>query len=1057
MIIPGHYENLHMLHENTMPNRSYYIPASVRNDDLVEHRETSDRIQILSGDWKFHYFNSIYDLQEKFFETDYKAEDYDTIPVPGVWQNYGYDNHQYTNARYPFPFDPPYVPQENPCGAYICEFSYEQNEDAPRACLNFEGVDSCFYVWMNGSYVGYSQVSHSTSEFDVTELIKNGSNKLAVLVLKWCDGSYLEDQDKFRMSGIFRDVYLLKRPKQCVFDYFTTTKLQQGSAEVEVRIKPLGEKIPVKITVYDKENRVVGAAETALSENVVTDEVSTESSAASASEEYPLTASITLEQPHLWNAEEPYLYTIVLETEKETITDRIGIREIGIRSNVVCVNGAPIKFRGVNRHDSDPVTGFAISLSQMKKDLCLMKQHNFNAIRTSHYPNSPVFYQLCDQYGFYVIDEADNESHGTINLFFKDTSWENLSRRWNEPIADNPDFTEATMDRTQRCVYRDKNRPCVVIWSMGNECAYGCTFEKALEWTRQFDATRLTHYESARYRSNKRKYDFSNLDLHSRMYPSLTEMQEYSDQQPDKPMIICEYCHAMGNGPGDFEDYFEFMEAHDEFCGAFVWEWCDHAIYKGQSENGKAVYYYGGDHGEYPHDGNFCMDGLVYPDRRPHTGLLEYKNVNRPARAVSFEQETGRLTLHNYKDFVDLKDYLTLAWEVNCDGEIVASGKVKEEEMISVRPHEEGSIQLDIPVPEKGRCYLKVFSYLKTATELLPEGHLLGFDEILLKNEDGRNQEMLTLLSAGQVVNAKHMLKPEEAVNVNCALKLEETDCYLTITGGSISYVYNKLTGLFEHMICDGRQLITRPMEVNIWRAPTDNDRNIRNEWQRAGYDRTIARAYETTYEMVGEGIKIHSVMSLAAVYLQRILNIAVTWTITGSGKLHMDMNVKRNMEFPMLPRFGIRMFLPKEMDTVTYYGMGPQESYCDKHRASCHGKYSCPIEELHEDYIRPQENGSHYDCDYVILQGKDCGLTVAGADSFSFHASVYTQEELTEKRHNYELVPCGSTVLCIDYAQSGIGSNSCGPGLLKKYRLEEENFRFVVELIPSPSAADCR
>lgn len=1033
MIIPRYYENLHVLHENTMQNRSYYIPASTVIDSLVEQRELSDRMQLLSGDWKFRYFQSIYDLKENFFEEKFDAAEYDSVTVPGVWQNYGYDQHMYTNVRYPFPFDPPYVPQENPCGAYICEFTYEQDQNAPRVYLNFEGVDSCFYVWMNGVYMGYSQVSHSTSEFDVTEQVKNGINKLAVLVLKWCDGSYLEDQDKFRMSGIFRDVYLLKRPEQCIFDYFIKTNLKQDEAVVEICMRPLKERIPVRISIYDEGNRIVG---TGTSTGSKFDDFSEK-------EEYPQTVSIVLKKPNLWNAEEPYLYKVVLETEKEIITDRIGVREILVDHNVVCLNGAPIKFRGVNRHDSDPVTGFTISLAQMKKDLFLMKRHNFNAIRTSHYPNSPVFYQLCDQYGFYIIDEADNESHGTQSLYFKDSDWENVRVRWNGPIADNPEFIEAVSDRVQRCVQRDKNRPCVVIWSMGNESAYGCTFEKALKWTKQFDPTRLTHYESARYTDEKRTYDYSNIDLYSWMYPMQLETQEYVDSQPDKPLILCEYSHAMGNGPGDFEEYFEIIEAEDAFCGAFVWEWCDHAIYKGQDENGKAIYYYGGDHGEFPNDGNFCMDGLVYPDRRPHTGLLEYKNVHRPARVVAYEQESGKLTLYNTKDFVDLKDYLYIVWEVNCDGKTVASGRVKEEEMPSVIPHREGNLWLNLPAVQQGRCYLKLFYYQKEATELISSEYLLGFDEILLQNADEHNQEIAVLQE-----NSDH-----EAMEVSDAfedLKLEEEERFLRITGNTFCYVYNKLTGLFEQMIYEKQPVITRPMEVNIWRAPTDNDRIIKNEWQRAFYDKAITRAYDTVYHRKSKGVEICSTLSIAALTIQKILDITVTWTIFSNGKIYMDMSVQRNMEFPMLPRFGIRMFLPKEYESVTYYGLGPQESYRDKCRASSHGKYSSSVSEMHEDYIRPQENGSHYDCDYVILDGKGRRLAVTGDKAFCFNASIYTQEELTKKRHNFELVPCGSTVLCIDYAQNGIGSNSCGPGLLQKYRLDEEFFEFQLKMIPS-------
>ncbi len=554
MRLQRHYENLKVLHENTMPCRAYYIPSSHNMGALIEDRFSSDRIIRLNGKWRFQYFSSIYDLQEKFYEKGYDSNGFKEVEVPGVWQNYGYDSYQYTNVRYPIPLDPPYVPQDNPCGVYIRNFYYESQEVAKRAYLNFEGVDSCFYIWINGEYAGYSQVSHATSEFDVTEMLVNGENTLAVLVLKWCDGTYLEDQDKFRMSGIFRDVYLLIRPENIIYDYFITTEIQKEQAVITVQANYMGNAVPAKLTLYDADRKVV-ISQRFEEEN---------------GEFYTHRAVFMVKNAKLWNPEQPYLYTVVIETEGEVITDRIGIREICIKDSIIYVNGTAVKFKGVNRHDSDPVTGFVIGLEQMKKDLQMMKENNFNAVRSSHYPNAPYFYQLCDEYGFFVIAEADNESHGTQLQYLKDSSWENVSRRWNERISDNPDFIPATMDRTMLCVHREKNRPCILIWSAGNECGYGCTFEEALKWIKQFDRTRLTCYESAFYKSNKRKYDYSNIDIFCRMYPSLEEIKDYMEKNPDKPFLLIEYCHAMGNGPGDLEDYFRMIYQYDQLCGGLV-------------------------------------------------------------------------------------------------------------------------------------------------------------------------------------------------------------------------------------------------------------------------------------------------------------------------------------------------------------------------------------------------------------------------------------------------------------------------------------------------------
>jgi len=1008
MIVPRYYENLSVLHENTMPARAYYIPASRRMDNLVEHREESDRMQLLNGTWKFQYFNSIYDIQDSFFEKNYDTENFDEIQVPSVWQMAGYDTHQYTNIRYPFPFDPPYVPQDIPCGAYVHTFEYSRDEKAPKAFLNFEGVDSCFYVWINGSYIGYSQVSHMTSEFDVTDVLQDGTNTVAVLVMKWCDGSYLEDQDKFRMSGIFRDVYILKRPKQAISDYHIKTRIEDMLAKVEIEMKfysPLN----VKISIEDRNGAVVALG--------------------SIAEEG--TAVLEIASPELWNTENPYLYKLILETENEVIVDHIALRKIEIKDQVIYLNGQKIKFRGVNRHDSDPVTGFTISLEQITTDLTLMKQHNFNAIRSSHYPNAPFFYEMCDKYGFMVIDEADIEAHGPFMIYRKEDTDYNRFKRWNEKIADDPAWEEAIVDRVKLMVERDKNRFCIVMWSMGNESAYGCNFEKALEWTKNFDPDRITQYESARYRNYDETYDYSNLDVYSRMYPALSEIQEYLDKDGSKPFLLVEYCHSMGNGPGDFEDYFQMIQDNDKMCGGFVWEWCDHAIAHGTAENGKTIYAYGGDHGEEIHDGNFCMDGLVYPDRTVHTGLLEYKNVYRPARVISYDKESGELVLHNYMDFDNLKDYVKISYELTQDGLVIGKGKLAE---VSVVPHSEGKTNLKVNVQENGKCYLKLIYHLKKEMPLLEENHILGFDEIEVSQKDAKCQ-----LAEKWV----------EKTVTDSELQVSEDDTQIHIKGREFAYTIDRRTALFTEMKFAGREYLNHPMELNIWRAPTDNDMYIKSEWKKAHYDKAYTRAYTTEVVQGKHGVKITSHASVVAETVQKILDVTITWKIEAAGKIDADIAVTKDDEFPDLPRFGVRMFLDKKLSAARYFGMGPQESYCDKHQAASHGLYQANVDDLHEDYIRPQENGSHYDCEYVELNNSRYGIVVSAENAFSFNASYYTQEELEKKTHNYELTESDSVVFCVDYALNGIGSNSCGPVVLDQYRFDDVLFRFQFTLIP--------
>ena len=1008
MIVPRYYENLSVLHENTMPARAYYIPASRRMDNLVEHREESDRMQLLNGTWKFQYFNSIYDIQDSFFEKNYDTENFDEIQVPSVWQMAGYDTHQYTNIRYPFPFDPPYVPQDIPCGAYVHTFEYSRDEKAPKSFLNFEGVDSCFYVWINGSYIGYSQVSHMTSEFDVTDVLQDGTNTVAVLVMKWCDGSYLEDQDKFRMSGIFRDVYILKRPKQAISDYHIKTRIEDMLAKVEIEMKfysPLN----VKISIEDRNGAVVALGSIAEEGKAV----------------------LEIASPELWNTENPYLYKLILETKNEVIVDHIALRKIEIKDQVIYLNGQKIKFRGVNRHDSDPVTGFTINTEQITTDLTLMKQHNFNAIRSSHYPNAPFFYEMCDKYGFMVIDEADIEAHGPFMIYRKEDTDYNRFKRWNEKIADDPVWEEAIVDRVKLMVERDKNRFCIVMWSMGNESAYGCNFEKALEWTKNFDPDRITQYESARYRNYDETYDYSNLDVYSRMYPALSEIQEYLDKDGSKPFLLVEYCHSMGNGPGDFEDYFQMIQDNDKMCGGFAWEWCDHAIAHGTAENGKTIYAYGGDHGEEIHDGNFCMDGLVYPDRTVHTGLLEYKNVYRPARVISYNKESGELVLHNYMDFDDLKDYVKISYELTQDGLVISKGILPE---FSVAPHGEGKTNLKINVPENGKCYLKLIYHLKKELPLLDEDHILGFDEIEVSKEDTK---------------CKLAEKWIPKTVVDSELQVNENDTQIHIKGREFAYTIDKRTALFTEMKFAGREYLNHPMELNIWRAPTDNDMYIKSEWKKAHYDKAYTRAYTTEVVQGKHGVKITSHASVVAETVQKILDVTITWKIEAAGKIDADIAVTKDDEFPDLPRFGVRMFLDKKLSAVRYFGMGPQESYCDKHQAASHGLYRADVGDLHEDYIRPQENGSHYDCEYVELNNSRYGIVASAEKAFSFNASYYTQEELEKKTHNYELIESDSVVFCVDYALNGIGSNSCGPVVLDQYRFDDVLFRFQFTLIP--------
>lgn len=995
MKLEKYYENPAVLHVNTMPNRAYYIPFTKPDDAIAGPKEQSARLMMLNGQWKFKYCAEVSELCGCFIKPDFDESAFDTIPVPSVWQMHGYDRHQYTNVCYPFPADPPYVPDENPCGAYITWFNLDEKQAGMRRYLNFEGVDSCIYLWINGRFVGYNQVSHSTGEFDITDYTVPGRNKLAALVLKWCDGSYLEDQDKLRMSGIFRDVYILFRPQNHIRDYFVTTSLSDNytKAQIDAKIEFLGGKAGVAYRLLSPsgEELCSGSADSG-------------------------SVRITVDHPLLWNAEQPELYTLVLESCGEVIAEKVGIREVKTDGGVLYVNGVNVKIKGTNRHDSDPVTGYTLSRVQMRRDLELMKQHNINAIRTSHYPNAPEFTRMCDEYGLYVIAEADVESHGVGAVYAAKP--DSISQ-----LANDPAFGPAILDRVQKSVTRDKNRPCVIIWSLGNESGYGDNFIRAAEWVRGYDTTRLVHYEGANPFSEERT---ACLDVHSRMYPSISYIRDYFSKPEKKPLILCEFCHAMGNGPGDLENYFEEIYKNDGFIGGLVWEWCDHAVDVGRTACGRKKFLYGGDFHDFPNDGNFCADGLVLPDRRPSKSLVEYKNVIRPVRAKLIDAESGVYEFRNCLDFTNLRDLLTIRYEVtsyeNGAETVIASGEIADAD---IAPHKSARYTLPIHAAEDTACFVK-FDYVQhVALPFRPAGFMLGFDQFRL--------------SAAQY-------RPASAPAVcAAAARFDEDERLIVVTGADFRYEFSKKTGLFTALNSRNRNMLTRPMEYNIWRAPTDNDRQIRIRWQEAGYHRTHPKVYEAgASASANGGVKITCRLSLAAVSLQPALRLTAVYSISADGAVTADLSVGKDPAFPFLPRFGVRFFLPDTFENVTYFGYGPYESYIDKRRASWLGLFKTSVSDMYEDYIKPQEHGSHYGCEFLSVgDTPHGGLSVTGDDGFSFNTSHYTQEELTEKAHNFELEKAGCTVLCLDYRQSGIGSNSCGPELLEQYRLDETAFHF--------------
>ena len=970
-----YHENPEELHINTLPKRCYFIPFSEEQNPF-EGRENSDFFELLNGDWDFRYYDSIIDLEDNFIDLPFDRK----IPVPSNWQLHGYDKPQYTNVCYPIPYDPPYVPDDNPVGVYARSYNY--THDGLDRILVFEGVDSCLYLYINGQFVGYSQVSHSTSEFDITPYLKEGENRITAAVLKWCDGTYLEDQDKFRLSGIFRDVYVLSRPEKRLENYIIKTEISEDYTSAKLYFTPYGSS--AKAILSDKKGNEIARISAAEGETVCAEIIS----------------------PELWSAEKPSLYNLTISAAGELIGEQVGFRKVSVENGVVKINGKPVKFKGVNRHDSYPDTGYYASLEQMKKDIILMKRHNINAVRTSHYPNSPLFCKLCDEYGLYVIDEADMESHGCVNVY-NDLKW-SWEGGYNgiALLASDERFTKAITDRAEALVKRDINRPSVVFWSLGNESGYGTNMLEAGKLVKSLDDTRLLHYESTH------KLDDTSdeiLDLVSEMYTSPEDMQKFLQKEEEKrPFILCEYCHAMGNGPGDLEDYHNIFYSNERFCGGFVWEWSDHACILGEISDGRKKYGYGGDFGERHNDGNFCMDALTYPDRTPHTGLLELKQVYRPVRITKGDKK-GTFLFESTLEFINADSILDCRYEITDEFGVMSEGSIS----FNLPPM--GRQEISVPEAEnsfENEVYIRFVFTARNDTLYWEKGYEVCFNQLMIAESEREDTA------------------PEKGGEIT----LSDSAFFVEITAENITYRFNKRLSAFDSITVGGKEILDKPLMFNFFRAPVDND-VMKGDWYSAHLHDSTPRNYGVTARLTENSAEITLRQSFGWSIHQPVCYMDVKYRISSNG-LDVESKAEFSNKVTFLPRFGIRLFLPKAFDRVDYFGYGPFESYIDKRQASYMGSFSAKISDMHEDYIRPQENGSHYGCKKLSVTDGKTEISFTAPESFSFNASEYTQEELANKRHNFELEKCGSTVICVDSTMAGVGSNACGPALAEKYRL---------------------
>ena len=978
------YQNPALVHEGVVPQRAYYIPCATEETALadvvtrVTDFSRSERYTLLNGTWQFGFFKSPFAVDEENLPT--------TIEVPSCWQSLGYDQLQYTNLNYPFPFDPPYVPAENPVGIYRRTFEAHTGE---RTYLVFEGVSSYFEVEINGEYVGMSKGSHLQSEFDVTDFITDGENTLQVAVYKLCDGSYLEDQDVLRFSGIFRDVYLLRRPMEHLTDFFIHTT-PEGAVVVDLAFRAAS--LPVSISIFDPEgNRLSG---------------------------------MNVESPRFWTAETPTLYTLLIECNGEFIAKRFGFCFPACEGKVLTVNGKPVKLKGVNRHDSHPDRGYAVTREDMLLDLRLMKQHNVNCIRTSHYPNHPAFLEMCDTFGFWVVDECDLETHGCeIAYGYNDM-------RSATAISGNPTWRAAYLDRMTRMVERDKNSPSIIMWSLGNESQFGENHVTMATYAKARDPRRLVHYEGTIF-GQRRPHGYMPhpdvkihpcVDVVSRMYPEVPAIIAQGEYELDnRPYFMCEYGHAMGLGPGGLEDYWQAIYKYPRLAGGCVWEWCDHSARVG----GNLLY--GGDFGEFPHDGNFCMDGLVYPDRIPHTGLKNLKQVIRPVRIDAVDPKRGIVRLRNMLDFISTDRY-EFRWRITSGDRVLDEGRFEAD--IPAHGHENVILGYRLPESATYACYLDIEICEKNATLWGEAGAVCGFEQLALPVP---------------------VCKPEREIDF-CQVDMVEWQDTITVYCGTTVYTFGRADGLLHGIEKNGHRYLAKPAELTLWRALTDNDRNVKKAWNdmHVHHAGLTVRDIETDWDGERATVTVHGTVSAPA---RKVFYVAdVIYTVSSAG-LSVAVNAtaaygsengwnfydNRTQKEFHFPRFAFRYVLDGGFESLRYFGLGPEENYRDFCAHARMALHHSTVTEQYEPYVRPQECGNHTNVTEIALANADgLGFEVESETPVEFSALHYSIEQLDRVEHRHELCREGETHLLVNARVGGIGSNSCGPSLARKDRFDD-------------------
>ena len=992
---------------NRMPARAHFLTFPSKEKALLNNNRYTHAFKNLNGVWKFMFLDAPEYSPEGFFNSDFDVTKMDDITVPGNWQLQGYGKMHYSDLWYNFPINPPYVPTENPTGIYKRTFFVEESYRDKKIIIRFCGVDSAYHLWINGKEVGYSKVARNESEFDITDLIRVGEeNDVTVRVYQWSDGTYLEDQDMWWESGIFRDVELIGVPKDGINDYKVIADLddeyKNGIFKVEAFLRTTKE-VNVTFELVDAgENTVFTKTVVAKEGKACIDEV--------------------IADVNHWTAETPYLYKLFMTVEDdgqivEVIPQNVGFRNIRLNGETFLVNGVAIKFKGVNRHDYSPQNGRVVSREEIEKDILLMKQFNINAIRTSHYPNSYYLYDLCDEYGMYLIAETDLECHG-----FELTG----DYKW---ITDDPSWELAYVSRMTRMIERDKNHPAIIFWSLGNESAFGCNFRKMTDVAHEMDPTRLVHYEG--------DFDVESADVYSTMYtwienPKKPYLMKDIIEKSKKPHIHCEYCHAMGNGPGNLKDYQDLVYAHDKLQGGFVWEWFDHGI-ESFTESGEKYYRYGGDFGDDPSNKDFCIDGLIMPDRTPSPGLYEYKKVIEPITTTAVDIQKGIINLLSRYDFANL-DRFNLVYKVMEDDVILQTGFMAVPS-IEARENKDITLPYDlsaIKVKPGAHYYVNISYQLREDTRYASSGHELA-----------TAQFELPLYKEGIVV------RPEGILNV------EKEHTTLHVKGANFSLDFNLVNGNLMNIVRDGMQVLSKGPRLTLWRAPISNDMEIIDKLKKVYF---LHLEHEVVmnidYHMEGNILKVEVDTINSTTNSAWHFKTKYVYTVCPSGDILIDVegtpSGRVDLAPDMLPRIGVSMHLDKSMEHVRYFGMGPGENYADSKEAAQMGLYANTVDGLFTNYVIPQENGNHMGCKWVSMTNdRGMGLLASTEGDFNFSASWYEDKDLDDAKHTCDLVKRDYIVFNVDYKQNALGTNSCGQWQLDKYRAKFEDFKLSFRLTP--------